>query len=72
MTRGVDKSISRHYGRTGLSGAFIAALRAAGKSTDSPSIDDLVPVDQFHIRGKESMLKIVKTSKQKAAILQNH
>lgn len=43
--------ISQHYGRPGLSQRIVSALRKAGKSLDSLTVEDLAPLDQFHTRG---------------------
>ncbi len=43
--------ISQHYGSAGLSQRIVSALRKAGKSLDSLTVEDLAPLDQFHTRG---------------------
>jgi len=43
--------ISEHYGSAGLSQRIVSALRKAGKSLDSLTVEDLAPLDQFHTRG---------------------
>ena len=45
-------SISGHYSVGDLGDRILAALEAAGKDPDALTIDDLAPVDQFHIRGR--------------------
>ena len=44
--------ISNHYTVTGLGDRILAALAAAGKDIDALEVDDLAPVDEFHIRGR--------------------
>jgi len=39
---------------------IIAGLRAAGKDPDALALDDLTPVDQFHLGGKPVMLQLIK------------
>ncbi|MBI1353311.1 MAG: methyltransferase domain-containing protein [Acidobacteria bacterium] len=48
----MDDPIARHYGLPGLLGAVLEALRATGRDVDRLEPDDLVPVDEFHIRGR--------------------
>ncbi|MGV2870984.1 class I SAM-dependent methyltransferase [Colwellia sp. E150_009] len=47
-----DKSVSAHYLHGSLLEAIEAALLALGKTTDSVTIEDLAPVDEFHIGGR--------------------
>lgn len=50
------RSLNEHYGRRDLGAAILEGLRSAGKDPDALTPDDLAPVDQFHIRGKEATL----------------
>jgi sarcosine/dimethylglycine N-methyltransferase len=52
--------MTRHYGRPGLGDAILAGLRAAGKDPDRPAPEDLAPVDQFHIGGRDATLELAK------------
>lgn len=45
-------NVSEHYTITGLGGQILAALEAAGKDVEALTVDDLAPVDEFHIRGR--------------------
>lgn len=47
-----DRTIAEHYTVAGLGDRILAALAAAGKDVDALTIDDLAPVDSFHIRGR--------------------
>ncbi|MCP4488662.1 MAG: methyltransferase domain-containing protein [Gammaproteobacteria bacterium] len=47
-----DKTISDHYFHGDLLSAIEAALPALGKTTASVTIEDLAPVDEFHIGGR--------------------
>ena len=47
-----DESVSEHYEVSGLGGQILSALEAAGKDIDALHVDDLAPVDEFHIRGR--------------------
>ena len=47
-----DKSVSDHYIHGDLLSAIEAALPALGKTTENVTIEDLAPVDEFHIGGR--------------------
>ena len=47
-----DKSVSEHYTHGELLGAIQSAVAKLGKTIESVSIDDLAPVDEFHIGGR--------------------
>lgn len=49
-----DSNIQEHYNRQGLEEAILAALTSAGKDINQLKLDDLEPVDEFHIRGREA------------------
>lgn len=51
--------VERHYGRAGLLERILDALRAAGKDPARLAADDLAPVDEFHIRGREATVERV-------------
>jgi MPBQ/MSBQ methyltransferase len=51
--------IPRHYGSAGLSQRIVSALRKAGKSLDSLTVEDLAPLDQFHTRGLAATRELV-------------
>ncbi len=46
--------IADHYTRGDLLQAIAAAVEASGKSTDTMTVDDLAPVDEFHIGGRKA------------------
>lgn len=50
--------VAHHYNRNNLGEAILAGLREAGKDPDHLTVDDLAPVDQFHIRGREATLEL--------------
>ena len=52
-------SISQHYGTAGLSQRIVSALKKAGKSLDSLTVEDLAPLDQFHTRGLAATRELV-------------
>ncbi len=47
-----DKSVSDHYSHGNLLNAIEAALPALDKTTENVTIEDLAPVDEFHIGGR--------------------
>ena len=49
-----DNNIQGHYNRQDLGEAILAALTAAGKDIHHLKLEDLAPVDEFHIRGREA------------------
>jgi SAM-dependent methyltransferase len=59
-TKAGDRSVSDHYGRGDLGQVIVAALRAAGKNPDALTVEDLAPLDQLHIRGKEATLELAR------------
>ena len=49
-----DSNIQGHYNRQGLDESILAALTAAGKDIHHLKLEDLAPIDEFHIRGREA------------------
>ena len=47
-----DVDVSGHYTVAELGDQILDALQAAGKNVDALTVDDLAPVDEFHIRGR--------------------
>ncbi len=52
--------VERHYGRGGILDAILQALRGMGKDVARLVPADLAPVDQFHIRGREATVQLVR------------
>jgi SAM-dependent methyltransferase len=46
--------VERHYTRGQLERSILEALERAGKDLERLSLDDLAPIDEFHIRGREA------------------
>jgi len=46
------RRVSDHYTTADLGNRILAALEAAGKNLEALTVDDLAPVDEFHIRGR--------------------
>ena len=55
-----DKNVSEHYTLGNLEQRILAALEEAGKNLDSLVVDDLAPVDEFHIRGRVATEELAK------------
>lgn len=50
--------VEAHYTVTDLEQAIVSALKALGKSTSALAPDDLAPVDEFHIRGRDATTEL--------------
>ena len=50
--------VSEHYTVRDLGNRILSALKAAGKDLDALTVDDLAPVDEFHIRGREATVEL--------------
>ncbi len=50
----LDKSVSDHYLHGDLLNSIEAALSTIGKTTNNLTIEDLAPVDEFHIGGRQA------------------
>ena len=48
------EKLTEHYTHGDLLGAIYAGVAALGKTPDSVTIDDLAPVDEFHIGGRQA------------------
>ena len=46
-----NRSVSDHYTHGELLGAIRASISKLGKTIDSITIEDLAPVDEFHVGG---------------------
>ena len=49
-----DKAVSEHYVHGNLLKAIQTALPALGKTIDNITIEDLAPIDEFHIGGRQA------------------
>lgn len=48
----IESNIVEHYGAGELRAAIVAGIQALGKTTSTVTVDDLGPVDEFHIGGR--------------------
>jgi len=53
-----DDEIQQHYTRRDLGEAILSALAAAGTDLANLRAEDLAPVDQLHIRGREATVEL--------------
>jgi SAM-dependent methyltransferase len=56
----LEDRVATHYTGSGRTRAILEALRAAGLDPDRLSVDDLAPVGEFHIRGREATAELGK------------
>jgi SAM-dependent methyltransferase len=56
----IERLVAEHYARRNLGSAILAALEAAGKDLDRLSLDDLAPVDEFHVRGRPATAELTR------------
>ena len=67
MTNQTDADpLNAHYGTADLIDRVRAALHAAGMDV-APTLDDLAPLDQFHIGGRETTRQLAELAGIRAA-----
>jgi ubiquinone/menaquinone biosynthesis C-methylase UbiE len=49
-----EAKVSKHYAHGNLTSAIVAGLATLGKTKDSITVDDLAPIDEFHIGGRKA------------------
>lgn len=59
----VNESVEAHYTRPDLGSVILAALESAGKDLNRLTVEDLAPIDAFHIRGRAATLELARTAK---------
>jgi SAM-dependent methyltransferase len=52
------ESVVKHYGRGRILDSILASLRQMGKDPDHLQPEDLAPVDEFHVRGREATVEL--------------
>lgn len=60
---GLTETIKRHYGISALATRIFEALERAGKDPDRLSVEDLAPIDEFHIRGRQATLELAEAAR---------
>ena len=63
MSESTDARVEGHYTHRDLAAAIFEALAAAGKDVDNLTLQDLAPVDEFHIRGQEARRRSCRSSR---------
>jgi ubiquinone/menaquinone biosynthesis C-methylase UbiE len=58
----MSDAVKRHYAREGLAEAILAALERAGKNTERIELDDLAPLDEFHLRGRAASVDLARAA----------
>lgn len=58
MRDGVNEAIKNHYGRRNLAEIILGALEDAGADIQRLSLEQLAPIDEFHIRGRAATLEL--------------
>ncbi len=48
------QKVERHYTHGHLENSILKALEGAGKNLERLTPDDLAPIDEFHIRGRDA------------------
>ena len=61
----VREHVEKHYGRGRILDSVIAALRETGKDLARLRPEDLAPVDEFHIRGREATVELARRASLK-------
>jgi len=64
-----DKLVDIYYGIGNIFEKIKTGLRSAGKDIDSLTVDDLLPIDEFHTRGRKATREIAELSNIKASDL---
>jgi ubiquinone/menaquinone biosynthesis C-methylase UbiE len=54
----IETQVSSHYTHGDLLNAIDAALTKAGKNPFKPTLADLAPIDEFHVRGREATAEL--------------
>ena len=62
MSDSVNETIQAHYGRSDLASTILAALEKTGKDLDRLTLEDLAPVDEFHVRGRAATLELARAA----------
>ncbi len=55
-----SQNVCEHYSRQDLDATILNALVAAGKDLEQLKIEDLAPIDEFHIRGRHATIELAR------------
>lgn len=56
----LERRVADHYTRGDLGSVILDALKDEGKDIDNLTLEDLAPIDEFHIRGREATLELAR------------
>lgn len=62
MPNRVNDAIQAHYTRPEIGSVILAALEKAGKDLSRLTLEDLAPIDEFHIRGRAATLELARAA----------
>lgn len=62
MRNGIAEAIKTHYGRSDLAEVILGALEDAGVDIQQLSLEELAPIDEFHIRGRAATLELAQAA----------
>jgi len=62
MPNRVNDAIQAHYSRPEIGSLILAALEKAGKDSSRLTLEDLAPIDEFHIRGRAATLELARAA----------
>ncbi len=65
----IDSLVDHYYGFGGIMEKIEAGFNSVGKDVISLTVDDLAPIDEFHIGGRESTHEVAELAKLKASDL---
>ena len=65
----VDEKVEKYYAPGELWERVETGLKLAGKDINSLAVDDLVPIDEFHTRGRKATREVAELSNLKASDL---
>ena len=60
LSRSPDEDLTRHYAPGDLATAILAALEKVGKDLGCLTPEDLAPMDEFHVRGRQATLELAR------------
>ena len=61
--RSAAESVQRHYTVPALGQRILDALEKAGRDTSRLSVEDLAPIDEFHVRGRQATLELAEAAR---------
>ena len=68
MADSTDSRVEEHYTHRDLAAAIFEALAAAGKDVNNLTLQDLAPVDEFHVRGQEATAGLARAARLDATM----